>query len=589
MERIALVTGTVRDHGKCGSSWVGEDFNGRAQYTSVSGKLMRNLKPILTIIISLPALLQIYSQINYGGSPESFGGNMKSAEEIPVYILPPVDVDALNLEDTENGLEYQCESRIARGVDVDICPAGNGIWETIPGIGRLWRTRILSKGARAIHVLFDQFLLPPGAELFLYNKDRSQILGSFGWDNNNGSGILAVAPLRGDEITIEYFEPENVPFSGLLHINSIGHNYKDNRLTAVNGYGDSEVCNKDVNCTEAVDWLVQKRSVCMIIFQVQNGDWYLCSGALINNSRNDGTPYVLTANHCLPTYYEAQTAIYYFNYESPECNGPDGDFSQTISGSSIKATTYQLDFCLVQLSSAIPLTYKPYYSGWDVTTDAPNKSVCIHHPVGDVKKIAFYNFLAVTGDFVYLFDYKDSTHWYIDDWNYGITQGGSSGSPLYNQDHRIVGDLTGGSTIGNCTSSDAYFAKICHSWADYTSLARLNLKAWLDPDNTGVTFLDGYDPESTGINQIIGSGTVNIYPNPSDGIINLETGDLITGPATVIIMDLSGRILYTNYPVSLERTTSLDLSGFPAGIYILEVKSTGSIFTQKLILKSHLF
>jgi lysyl endopeptidase len=547
---------------------------------------MRTLKPVLIVIISLLSFLQIYSQISYGGSPKSFFGYLKSADEIPVYSLPYVDGDALNMEDAENDLEYQCESRIARGLKVDISPERYGIWETLPGDDRLWRIRILSKGAKAIHVLFDKFLLPPGAELFLYNKDRSQILGSFGWDNNNNSGILAVAPVRGEEITIEYFEPVDVPFNGLLHINSIGHNYKDNRLTSTTGFGDSEVCNKDINCEAGADWQLQKRSVCMIVFQVQNGDWYLCSGALINNARNDGTPYVLTANHCIPTFYEAQTAIYYFNYESPECNGPDGDLTQTVSGSVIKATTYQLDFCLTQLNSAPPMSYRPYYSGWDVTTAAPRKSVCIHHPVGDVKKIAIFNDWAVTGDFVYLYDYDDSTHWYIDDWDYGITQGGSSGSPLYNPDHRIVGDLTGGSTSGNCTASDAYFAKICHSWADYTALARVNLKAWLDPDKTGITFLDGYDPESTGVEEQIKTyGMIHVYPNPSDGLINLESDYHMTGPIAVKIMDLSGRILYNNSALSPDMVASLDLSEYPAGIYILEMRSKGSLFTQKLILE----
>jgi lysyl endopeptidase len=547
---------------------------------------MKKIKLVLIVIFFLLNFIQINSQISYGGTPKSFDEYLKSADEVPIYLLPPVDGDALNMEDTENDLEYQCASRIARGIQVDISPDRDGIWEMLPGNDRLWRIRIISKGAKAIHVLFDQFLLPPGAELFIYNKDRSQTLGSFGWDNNNNSGILAVAPVRGEEITIEYFEPGNVPFKGLLHIKSIGHNYKDNGLTSTTGFRDSEVCNKDINCDLGADWQLQKRSVCMIVFQVQNGDWYLCSGALINNARNDGTPYVLTANHCIPTFYEAQTAIYYFNYESPVCNGPDGDLTQTVSGSVIKATTYQLDFCLTQLNSAPPLSYRPYYSGWDITTAAPSKSVCIHHPVGDVKKIAIFNDWAVTGDFVYLYDYDDSTHWYIDDWDYGITQGGSSGSPLYNPDHRIVGDLTGGSTSGNCTASDAYFAKISHSWADYTTLARVNLKAWLDPDQTGITFLDGYDPESTGVQEeIMTYGMIHVYPNPSDGIFNIESGDHITGPVILKFMDLSGRILYINPSLSLDKVIRLDFSDYPPGIYILEVRSKGSLITQKLILK----
>jgi len=106
--------------------------------------------------------------------------------------------------------------------------------------------------------------------------------------------------------------------------------------------------------------------------------------------------------------------------------------------------------------------------------------------------------VAVAGDFIYLYDYNDSTHWYIENWNNGITQGGFSGSPQYNQDHRIVGILTGGSTVANCTSADAYFAKISHCWADYSN-KRIQLKYWLDPDTTGITFLDGCEATSTGI------------------------------------------------------------------------------------------
>jgi lysyl endopeptidase len=538
------------------------------------------------IIIFHFNVFQLYSQISCGGSPLSFRKQLKSTLDIPLFNLPEVNHEALVNEDIGRDLAYQCESRIAKGFRVDISPGKNGLWEMLPDGGRLWRIRILSKGARAIHIMFDQYMLPEGAELFLYNKDRSQILGAFGWENNQNSGILAITPIRGEEIIIEYFEPADVSFNGILHIGNIGHNYKDNTLTDSDGFGDSEACNKDVNCEAAADWQFQKRSVCMIVFMKTDQNYYLCSGALINNARNNGVPYLLTANHCLPTYYEAQTAVYYFNYESPECNGPDGDLSQTISGSVIKATTYQLDFCLVQLSSAPPLSYKPYYSGWDITTKAPKKSVCIHHPLGDVKKIAFYNAAAITGDFIYLYDFDDSTHWYIEDWHYGITQGGSSGSPLYNEDHRIVGDLTGGSTIANCTSADAYFAKICRSWADYTSLARLQLKAWLDPDATGVTFIDGYEPTSTQVDKINSNYEyVRVYPNPSDGIISVELQHQFTSPVTLNIINLTGRVLLTSTISSMERISQLDLSGYYPGIYLLEVQSAGFLTTQKIILE----
>jgi hypothetical protein len=78
---------------------------------------------------------------------------------------------------------------------------------------------------------------------------------------------------------------------------------------------------------------------------------------------------------------------------------------------------------------------------------------------------------------------------------------------------------------------------------------------------------------------------IHVYPNPSDGLINFESGGLITDPVTVKIMDFSGRILYSNPALSPDKVLSLDLSEYPAGIYILEMRSKGSLFTQKLILE----
>jgi hypothetical protein len=87
---------------------------------------------LFVIIISLLNLFKLESQISSGGSPVSFSEHFKSAVEIPAYRLPAVDNDALIKEDNENGLAYQCESRIAMGFDVDISPGINGIWEKLP-------------------------------------------------------------------------------------------------------------------------------------------------------------------------------------------------------------------------------------------------------------------------------------------------------------------------------------------------------------------------------------------------------------------------------------------------------------------------
>jgi hypothetical protein len=114
----------------------------------------------------------------------------------------------------------------------------------------------------------------------------------------------------------------------------------------------------------------------------------------------------------------------------------------------------------------------------------------------------------------------------------------------------------------------------------------LQLKAWLDPDATGVTFIDGYEPTSTQVDKINSNYEyVSVYPNPSDGIISVELQHQFTSPVILNIINLTGRVLLTSTISSMERTSQLDLSGYYPGIYLLEVQSAGFLTTQKIILE----
>ena len=79
--------------------------------------------------------------------------------------------------------------------------------------------------------------------------------------------------------------------------------------------------------------------------------------------------------------------------------------------------------------------------------------------------------------------FDDETHWKINEWSSGITEPGSYGAPLFNENKQIVGQLHGGESSCDDPVSD-YFGKISHSWL-------LGLKEYLDPNNTGITELDG--------------------------------------------------------------------------------------------------
>ncbi len=531
---------------------------------------MRSLSSIVLLLII--GGTPVCGQLSEGGYPPGFEHSSKS-QVIPTEVMPVFDIQPLLEEDAYVDHLPGYPTRFSKNFNVQYNIAQSGAWTILPDGSRLWKLAIHSPGAYSIHLVFSEYILPKGARLFVYNENRDHILGAFTSRNNKPWGRLAVAPVKGETIIVEYHEPSVVEFHGKLAIGTVGHAYRNLAGTQDGYFGNSESCNKDVNCSIASGWQVEKQAVCRIIYTTLSGNSYLCSGSLINNTRNDGTPFFLTANHCIPTYYEAQTAIFYFNYESPTCNGPDGSIAQSISGAFLRATTNNLDFSLVEISDTVHLSFEPYFAGWDVRPDPPASGVGIHHPEGDVKKISFYYQPPITGDFIYEFAFDDSTHWYLESWSLGITQGGSSGSPMFNQNHHIVGDLTGGSVIGNCTSADAYYAKLYHSWNDYPNKAE-QLKYWLDPDTSGLTTLNGYGPTGLGLSKIIQRSTeLRVFPNPSQGQITLDLGILPVSEYRIEVFNIFGSKVFEARSEKYENECRLDLGALMEGIYLVRLSN----------------
>ena len=97
-------------------------------------------------------------------------------------------------------------------------------------------------------------------------------------------------------------------------------------------------------------------------------------------------------------------------------------------------------------------------------------------------------------------------------WEDGVTEPGSSGAPLFNSTHSVIGQLHGGnSSCDNPTGSD-WYGKLSLSWTgNGNTYSRRRLIDWLDPYNTGVTVM----PRSFDINIL---GESNIYSSPVGGI-----------------------------------------------------------------------
>jgi hypothetical protein len=69
--------------------------------------------------------------------------------------------------------------RIAYGHDVSLNLNNSGTWETLGNGDRIWRLRVETPGSYSIMLVYDRWVLPKGAQLFLYNDDHSDVRGAF--------------------------------------------------------------------------------------------------------------------------------------------------------------------------------------------------------------------------------------------------------------------------------------------------------------------------------------------------------------------------------------------------------------------------
>ncbi len=216
---------------------------------------------------------------------------------------------------------------------------------------------------------------------------QQNILGAFTDLNNKPIQVLATGSIPGDMLIFELQVPSYIKKDIRLTIAGIGCDFaeKAGQKQLKDGwFGLSGDCNVDINCNTDKSVQLVKNAVVRIVFL---GD-ERCTGTLLNNTRLDGRNYVLTASHCINTENEANTALFYFTYESPYCSGPDGSNSHSVSGATIRAGSDKMDFTLLELLDPVPVNFHPYYAGWDNTSSAPSSAYTIHHPQGDVKKIS---------------------------------------------------------------------------------------------------------------------------------------------------------------------------------------------------------
>lgn len=451
----------------------------------------------LSATLLLVGLFSLGQTVDYG-APKAWSGKLNKVKNF--HTLPHVDkeeqleIDSIN---RANGFEKTIRFGYEHHVEIDVLKEGT---QTVTPRGDVYTLYGLEcKGALSINVIFDKFKLSENARLYLLDENKREYIGAHTANNNNANNVLGTEIIRSERVLIEVFEPKDEVGQSELILGTVVHGYKDldvlmgNYMKNLNGSGD---CNIDVNCPEGEGWENQIKSVARI---VAGGGF--CTGSLVHNTSGDVIPYFLTARHC-GTNVAGWT--FRFRWESPETGvscattapSVGGPNDMTINGSTLRASNTNADFSLLELNDEPDPQWDIYYNGWD-NSDATNitRTTGVHHPAGDIKKIC-HSEMAPNKSTQNFNGDPNAKFWFVPSWTDGVTEPGSSGSPLFNQDGKVVGVLSGGAAACVGTNNNGehdIYGRFGIAW-DELSQQNNQLKHWLDPNETGQTVIDGFNP-----------------------------------------------------------------------------------------------
>ncbi|MFN8178058.1 MAG: proprotein convertase P-domain-containing protein [bacterium] len=438
----------------------------------------------LALSATLILLLPLAASARQGAAPFSENGAGGPLGSVQRYFVPARDGVALSAVADERSRTEGTPFQFADPVPTSITPATHGTWETLPDGARLWRLFIDAPGATDLNLGFGRFNLPPGATLHVIAPGRDYYEGPYtGEDATDGQLWLPVTP--GSQAVVELYVPPRAKFEPDLELVQVGYGFRDwFHLASPLRQG---ACNNDVICPVGDPWRDDIHAEA--VYQ-RSGAW-TCSGQMVNNTAADFTPYFETANHCGVNAGNAATMVVYWNFESPTCGALCcGSLAQNQTGATWKASYATSDFTLVQLNATPNPDWHVYYAGWDNSGAAVPSVVGIHHPNCDEKAISFENDALVITSYLGTTTPGDGSHWEVRHWESGVTEPGSSGSGIWDTNHRLVGQLHGGYSSCSLPHDPDWYGRVSMSWnGGGTPSSRL--KDWLDPLNSGVQTLNG--------------------------------------------------------------------------------------------------
>ncbi|HEY3385521.1 MAG TPA: carboxypeptidase regulatory-like domain-containing protein [Saprospiraceae bacterium] len=337
-----------------------------------------------------------------------------------------------------------------------------------------------------VEMVIQLISLVPGETLYLKNATTGKVVFQFSSDTSVAILTPAFDP---SEVILEWNCGKGAAYKSEFRVTNIYYQPSSSSRSFDIGFGTSFPCHPNAACKEdSMMQLISKSTVRIRMVMEEGIGW--CSGSMINNVRNDKTPYLLTAFHCQYEYTPKYKMWRFdFNYTSPTCTNPAEEPAYTsLEGCDFMALGQASDFLLVRLAEPIPVNQEVTFVGWDRDElTIPDTSYFIHHPNADIRKFSSCTNKATIhpNQIGWSEGYTTpANHHFKFKFTEGGHEPGSSGGPLFNEDFYLVGQLHGG-TAGCETSNNTFIGRFAKSW-NLGANPDQRLSDWLDPDQTNL-------------------------------------------------------------------------------------------------------
>jgi hypothetical protein len=453
--------------------------------------------------------------------------------------LDAPDLRAVFAEDEAN-LSHSTETAYRIGIRrplpevVALRPETPG-WETLPDGTRSWILRLASKKAHAMRIRLDLLSVAPGLRILVRDPHRPDEPDQSLLPEELVSGRTVWTPsIFGEQVEMEVRVPSGRALPE-LDIIEVTHRYLDPTSDRPKS---AQSCHIDVSCEP--DWLESSLAVSGLTVVNARGEGF-CSGCLLSDADPaPGTDYYLTAAHCIDDSASANTVEFFWKYQSSRCNGPVPsmwDVPRTTGGAEMLSRVSKddgNDHCLLRVRGAIPAGVT--FAGWTSNPLVDREAIVgIHHPAGDFKRISFATLEGGR---------EDPEYWEFQ-WRRGLVEPGSSGSPLFNLDHQVVGHLRGRRAGDNSCSASVHWGLYGRFDRTFPRIARWLLGTSARPISADYTVIPATHPvllpgESVSVVVTFGPTAVGLRR------ATMQVGVGAAGAASLASVEVVGMGLGTN-------------------------------------------